>query len=169
VSQSLAAAIHRQLALPGSQSIQNIHPLIVHYPVALLTAAVFLYFLAWIARRESWAWTAFWVLGLGTVAAAVAVATGLEAGEGVMIAPSVRQNILFYHKRYMLAVLALSVVLSAWAIAARPMPRRGRLGFLLLLLVMTALIVKGADYGGWMVYGYNAGGSLPQPIEFGQQ
>jgi hypothetical protein len=28
--------------------------------------------------------------------------------------------------------------------------------------------VKGADYGGWMVYRYNAGGSLPQPIEFSE-
>jgi hypothetical protein len=46
------------------------------------------------------------------------------------------------------------------------MPRVGRAGFLLLLLAMTAILVRGADYGGWMVFGYNAGGSLPQPVEF---
>lgn len=107
-----------------------------------------------------------WMLGLGTLAAVVAVITGLYAGEGVMIAPAVREHILYYHKRYMLSVLALSVVLSIWAVWARPMPRRGRGGFLLLLVVLVVLIAKGADYGGWMVYGYNAGGSLPQPIEF---
>jgi hypothetical protein len=28
--------------------------------------------------------------------------------------------------------------------------------------------VTGADYGAWMVYSYNAGGSMPQPIEFSQ-
>jgi hypothetical protein len=35
-----------------------------------------------------------------------------------------------------------------------------------MLFVMAGLVVIGADFGGWMVYGYNAGGSLPQPIEF---
>jgi hypothetical protein len=39
---------------------------------------------------------------------------------------------------------------------------------MLLMLLMAAILVKGADYGGWMVFGYNAGGSLPQPIEFSQ-
>ena len=140
----------------------------IHYPVAFLTGAALLYFSAWAARRESWAWTGLWLLGLGTLAAAVAVYTGLRADDGVMIAPSVREHILYYHKRYMLAVFALSVVLSAWALIARPMPLRGRWAFLMLLLVLACLITKGADYGGWAVYGYNAGGSLPQPIEFSQ-
>ncbi len=103
-----------------------------------------------------------------TLTAAVAVYTGLRADDGVMIAPSVREHILYYHKRYMLAVFTLSVVLSTWALIARPMPMRGRWAFLLLLLMLAGLITKGADYGGWMVYGYNAGGSLPQPIEFSQ-
>ena len=66
----------------------------------------------------------------------------------------------------MTAVLVLSLLLSGWAVAARPVPRRGRIGFMTLLIVMMGLLVKGADYGAWMVYGYNAGGSLPQPIEF---
>jgi hypothetical protein len=36
-----------------------------------------------------------------------------------------------------------------------------------MLLVMVALIVKGADYGGRMVYDYNAGGNAcGQPIDF---
>jgi hypothetical protein len=33
---------------------------------------------------------------------------------------------------------------------------------------MAIALIKGADYGAWMVYGYNAGGALPQPIEFSQ-
>ncbi|MGH7935083.1 MAG: DUF2231 domain-containing protein [Candidatus Binataceae bacterium] len=164
--QPLITSVRHLLALPGAQVLQNVHPLIVHYPIALLTASVLLYFLAWIARRESWAWAALWMLGLGTLAAVVAVVTGLSAAEGVMIAPSVREHVLYYHKRYMISVLVLSVILCVWALWARPMPRRGRLGFLFLLLVLVAMIGKGADYGGWMVYGYNAGGSLPQPIEF---
>lgn len=83
-----------------------------------------------------------------------------------MIAPSVKEHLLLYHKRIMLAVMALSAALTIWASIARPMPRRGRVAFMILLLAMVALVAKGADYGGRMVYDYNAGGSLPQPIDF---
>lgn len=106
------------------------------------------------------------MLVLGTLSAAAAVWTGLGAWESVMIAPSVRDHILIYHRALMLSVFSLSLVLSIWALSTRPMPRRGRMAFVALLFIMSALIVSGADFGGWMVYGYNAGGSLPQPIEF---
>jgi uncharacterized membrane protein len=168
LAQGLISAVEGQFGLPGARSLQNLHPLVIHYPVAFLTGAVLLYFIAWAMRRESWAWTGLWLLGLGTLAAAVAVYTGLRADDGVMIAPSVREHILYYHKRYMLAAFTLSVVLSTWALIAPPLPMRGRWAFLLLLLMLAGLITKGADYGGSMVYGYNAGGSLPQPIEFSQ-
>jgi uncharacterized membrane protein len=165
----MLARLRDLFSFPGAQVLQNPHPLVVHYPVALLTAAALMYLIAWLAGgRESLAWTGFWMLGLGTLAAAVAVWTGLRAGVGVMVVPAVREHILDQHRRVMLAVFALSVALSAWAILARPMPRRGRAGFVVLLLVMAFMIARGADYGGWMVYGYNAGGSLPQPIEFSQ-
>jgi len=153
---------------PGVCVLQNLHPLIVHYPVAFLTGATVFYLLAWIASREPWAWTGLWLLGLGTLGAAAAVITGLRAGDGVMLAWSVRDHILDHHKHYMLAAFGLSLLLTGWGLIARPMPQRGRAGFVLLLVVMAALIARGADYGGWMVYGYNAGGSLPQPIEFAQ-
>ncbi len=106
------------------------------------------------------------MLVLGSIGAAIAVWTGLRAGAGVMIAQSVRDQVLVQHKRVMITVFAMSVILSAWALVARPMPRRGRIAFVALMLLMASLIVKGADYGAWMVYGYNAGGMLPQPIEF---
>jgi hypothetical protein len=49
------------------------------------------------------------------------------------------------------------------------MPARGRGVFLATLVVVVALIAKGADYGGRMVYDYNAGGNAcSQPIEFSQ-
>ncbi len=154
--------------LPGLEALQNIHPLVVHFPIALLTLAAVLYLVAWAWKRDSWAWHALWLLAIGTVAAALALWTGLRAGAGVMVAESVRAHILIHHKHVMIVVFALSVALTAWAMAAPPMPQRGRLAFLALVVLMAALVVKGADYGAWMVYGYNAGGALPQPIEFSQ-
>jgi len=84
-----------------------------------------------------------------------------------MVAPSVREHLLLNHERIMLGVLGLSVVLSIWAWLARPMPLRANLLFLFLLLILIAGITAGADFGGRMVYDYNAGGNAcPQPIAF---
>ncbi len=153
--------------LPGAQHLQNVHPLVVHFPVAFLFGAAFLYFLAWGAHRESWAWSGLWLLGLGALGAAVSVATGLYAASGVMLAPPVKEHLLVYHRSLMSAVLALSLALALWAWAARPMPVRGRTGFMLLLLLLLGLLAKGADYGGRMVYDYNAAGdACGQPIDF---
>jgi uncharacterized membrane protein len=154
---------------PGVQHLQNIHPLLVHFPIALLSAATLMYWLGFLARRESWLWTGLWTLVLGALGAAAAVGSGLYAEPGVMLAPSVKTALLANHKRIMIAVLILSAFLALWAMAARPMPARGRVVFLATLVVVVALIAKGADYGGRMVYDYNAGGNAcSQPIEFSQ-
>jgi uncharacterized membrane protein len=153
---------------PGAAILQNLHPLIVHFPIAFLTSSTVVYVTAAVARRDQWAWLALWLLGFGVLGATVAVWTGLQADDSVMVAPSVREHILDLHKRLMLVAWSLSLLSLVWAVVGRPLPRRGGLGFLLLLLVMNGILVRGADYGGWMVFGYNAGGSLPQPIEFSQ-
>ncbi len=106
------------------------------------------------------------MLALGTLGAAAAVASGLYGAQGVMVAPSVREHLLVPHERIMLGVLGLSVVLSVWASIARPMPAKGSVVFLVLLAVLVAAVTVGADFGGRMVYDYNAGGNAcPQPIE----
>jgi uncharacterized membrane protein len=162
----LWAALRDFFTPHGVEVLQNVHPLIVHFPIGLLFAAALLYLWAWIGRRDALQWTALWTLLLGTIAALFAVWSGWRAGEGVMVAPAVREHILEPHRRVMLSMFALSVVLCGWALWARPMPRRGRAAFIAGLVLMAALLAKGADLGGWMVYGYNAGGALPQPIDF---
>jgi uncharacterized membrane protein len=152
--------------LPGLAHAQNIHPLFVHFPIALLLTAALFYLIAWIGGHEPIKWTAFWILMLGTIGAGAAVATGLYAGPGVMIAESVRDHLLRNHMRIMIVMSVLTGILAIWAIAARPMPLRGRIIFMLGLLAVVALISVGADLGSEMVYGYNAGGdACAQPIE----
>ncbi len=153
--------------LPGVQHLQNIHPLVVHFPIAFLVGAVLFYFFSWTLRNQTFATTAFLLLIVGTLAAGAAVATGLYGEEGVMVSRSVREHLLDTHEKLMLVTLGLSVVQSLWASIARPFPRKGRLLFLLLFLVLLGIITVGADYGARMVYDYNAGGdACSQPIEF---
>ena len=144
-----------------------LHPLVVHFPLALLPVATLFYLLAWLSGRDSLAWTALWLLVVGSVSGAVAAGTGLYADEGVMVDPSVREQLLDPHKLWMLSTLGSSAVLTIWALLRRPFPTRGRGVFVLLLLVVLAVMAHGADYGGRLVYDYNAGGNAcGQPIEF---
>src|SRR5579864_6637731 len=103
---------------PGVAVLQNLHPLLVHYPIAFLTSATTVYLAAAIVRRERWGGFALLLLALGALAATAAVWTGLRAGGAVMVAPSVRANILEYHKRLMLTAWALSLLCLAWGVAA---------------------------------------------------
>jgi uncharacterized membrane protein len=156
-----------EILLPGVQHLQNIHPLVVHFPIAFLVGAALFYFLSWIFRNQTFATAAFLLLILGTLAAGAAVGTGLYAEEGVMVSRSVREHLLEPHETFMLVTLGLSIVLSVWALIARPFPKKGKWIFLLLFLVLLGIMTVGADYGARMVYDYNAGGSAcSQPIEF---
>lgn len=152
---------------PGAAHLQNLHPVVVHFPIAFLFGATLLYFVGASSRNESITGAALWVLVLGAMGAALSAGTGLYASEGVMIAPSVREALLTRHRNLMVAVTALTGVLTVWAVVARPLPRRGRWAFLIGLIAMCVLIARGADYGGRLVYDYNAGGNAcGQPIDF---
>jgi len=158
-----------EIILPGVQHLQNIHPLVVHFPIAFLAGAALFYFLSWVFRNETFATTAFLLLILGTLAAGAAVATGLYGAEGVMVSRSVRKNLLERHEELMLTTLGLSTGVAVWAVIAKPFPKRRRWLFLFVLLVLLGMMTVGADYGARMVYDYNAGGSAcSQPIEFGK-
>ncbi len=154
--------------LPGATHLQNPHPLVVHFPIAFLYGAALLYFIAWLTRRDAIAWAALWFLVLGLLSGALAVGTGWWSAGGVMLDPSVKENVLEPHRRLMLATSAMAALLTLWAIVKRPMPASAlRYVFLFGLLVMIVLMTKGADYGGIMVYDYNGGGgACPQPIQY---
>ena len=153
--------------LPGAQHLQNLHPLVIHFPIAYLCGAALLYVAAWLLKNDRLAHSAFIVLVLGELSLAVAVATGLYAEQGVMLSLSVREQLLEPHETYMLSTLGICSILAIWAIVARPFPTKGRPLFLFLLLAMIGMMTVGADFGGRMVYDYNAGGNAcRQPIQF---
>jgi uncharacterized membrane protein len=153
--------------LPGASQLQNYHPLLVHFPIAFIYGASLLYFLAWISARERLQWTALWMLTLGALSAGAALLSGFYAAPGLMVSQSVRDELLSHHKHLMVAASVVTGVLTVWALATRPMPSRFRYVFLVGLLAVMLLIASGADLGGEMVYGYNAGGTAcAQPIDF---
>ena len=153
--------------LTGAQHLQNIHPLIVHFPIAFLIGAALFYFLASVFKKEEFARTGFWILLLGALSLVVSVGTGLYAQQGVMVALDVREELLEPHEQFMITTAILCTIAILWAFIGRPLPKKGRILFLGLLFAMVIVMTIGADYGGRLVYEYNAGGSAcPQPIHY---
>ena len=153
--------------LPGASQLQNYHPLIVHFPIAFIYGAALMYFLASMLANENLKWTALWMLALGALGAAAALLSGFYAAPGLMVSESVRDELLRHHKQLMVTASVITGALTLWAIAARPMPTRGRYVFLAGLIAVLGLITAGADLGGEMVFSYNAGGSAcAQPIDY---
>lgn len=138
--------------LQGVQELLNIHPVFVHFPVALLLTAVAFYFLGAIFRKEEFLSTGKWVLHAGTLSAAVTVWTGLRAADTVPHGGD-SHAILIAHQYTGFAILGLSLLLSLWLLIAKfHIPQRGKTVFLTALLLLAALIFQQADFGGRLVF-----------------
>lgn len=151
--------------LPGWESALNHHTAFVHFPIALWLAALLFEVIALWRRNASVHRAAVWLLWLGTIAATVAVVTGLRTASSV---PRGVGNILQTHKDLMLISYALAVGLSALALFAR---RRmtNRLMSVLLggLLILSVLLTLGTDRGAEMVgrYGFGVNGAIRRTPE----
>jgi len=138
--------------LQGARELINIHPLFVHFPIALLLACVFLYVMGMILKKENLLIAGKWSLYLGTLSAALAVWTGLHAEETVQHGGDTHQ-ILMAHQYLGIGILVLSALLSLWIIFSKAnVPARGRAFFMVALLTLAAVLMQQADLGGRMVF-----------------
>lgn len=133
----------------------NIHPLFVHFPVALLSVYALLELLPVGRFFPGFVWSQIkhFFLYAGTLAIFPTIATGL------MAAQLAGQNVILpYHKAAALSVLVIFCTASALALwnHFRPFKNPGALNMaqkILALLGLTALFFVGA-LGAAMVYGY---------------
>ena len=138
--------------------MQNIHPLIVHFPIALLFTALLFDLLGWLLKKPELHSAAKWNLWLGTVGAAAAVGSGLWAASIVEHSEEVHQ-IMETHETLGLVVLGISIVLSGWRwVKEITFSQKPWFIFLALSVIMVATMSVGAYLGGRMVYEYGVGG-----------
>lgn len=146
-----------QWGLQGAKELINIHPLFVHFPIALLLTSTAFYFLGTIFKKADLLAAAKWALYFGTLASAVTVWTGLKAAETVAHGGDTHQ-IMMVHQYLGFAVLGLSLALSAWVFFSKAsIPGKGKPVFLLALVVLAAVLTQGADLGGRMVFLHGTG------------
>lgn len=140
--------------LPGITGMDNIHPLFVHYPIAFFTAFFLLDVIGSLAKKAQWRYVASWLLYLGTIAAVFTVVAGLFAADSVEHGEDVHE-IMERHEHIGIAVLSLSLFLSAWRMKQWGMHSLGtNMVFLCLAGFLCLLLSLGADLGGLMVYQY---------------
>ena len=146
--------------------MESIHPMVVHFPIALLLTALFVDGLALILKRPTLHRVALWNLSLGTLGAGVAVLTGLQAEDVAKHSFEIWQ-IMQLHKRLGITTLILGMMVTSWRWSKRDqLSQRARLLTVVGMLVMASTISLGAYLGGRMVYEFGVGGSfgrLTQP------
>jgi len=140
--------------MPGLNAMANVHPVLVHLPIALLFGYVVAALLALVTGRESLRHAAAWMLYFGTLGAAATVVTGLLAAGSVEHDETVHE-LMEAHERFGLAVLGLAALLCLWNVWVGQRPARwGRVLELVGGLGLLVLVSLGADLGGMMVYGH---------------
>ena len=140
--------------------MESIHPLIVHFPIALLIAALVFECLSLVFRVEAWRVTARWCLVAGAIGAAAAVASGLQAEKIAKHSFEIHQ-VMEQHEQFGIAVLVGSALLSIYGLVdlRRPIPFP-RVAYVILLFLVTLTLSLGAHLGGRLVYEFGVGGSF---------
>lgn len=138
--------------------MENAHPLVVHFPIALLVTALALETVGLILRREACRRAAWWNLVLGALGAAAAALTGRAAAAAAKHSFEIHE-VMTQHERLGYLVLGLAGAAVSWRFATRASSRRRDpwIGWALMVVLVGAL-AAGAHLGGRLVYEYGVGG-----------
>ena len=137
--------------LQGLHQVFNVHPVFVHFPIALFPSALLLYGLGIILN-----WRAACVAGraclyLAMAGTVVAVLTGLMAQDTFPHNERIH-HMMQTHKTLGLVIGPLALLLTGWSFWHKAQQPNVRYGFLLGLLLLTGLVVQNADLGARMVF-----------------
>jgi uncharacterized membrane protein len=136
------------------------HPMVVHFPLALVVTAALLLVAARLLRQERHAailaTVGTWNLCLGAVAALFGLATGLAAVMDLHVSAAAHQAISLHVKWAIFTSLAL-VLLAVWRGAGVAQESRPSWLFTVVLVAATAALVVTGYRGGENVYAYGIG------------
>jgi len=149
--------------------LTHLHPMIVHFPIALLIIGFLSDFVGLITRKKFFSTAGFYLLILGTAGVIAAYLSGNFAGDGVTEVGTLGQALETHEE---------AATLTLWLVAAAAVVRIGLvmmkkysgilkgLAFALLLLGV-ASVARTGYYGGELVFKHAAGVQFSLGSEFG--
>lgn len=151
---------------PGIAAMDNLHPMLVHFPLAFLPAFLIIDLAGTWFKKAEWRVVASWLLYMGAISTVFTVVSGFLAGNSVMHGDNVH-GIMEALELYGIVTLALVFVLSIWRWVGGSRMRGGaNVLFLIVAAVLCAIMLLAADLGGLLVYKYGIGvESIPDQIE----
>jgi uncharacterized membrane protein len=130
----------------------SLHPLIVHFPIALLSVALFCELLAHFDGRESLRTTAYWNLTFGVLLMAAAAASGLFA-ESQLPGNAEAHATLESHEASAFVTLSLFAIIFLWRVLRNgELYKRFSTLFLLAMIAAWVSLVVTSYHGGELVY-----------------
>jgi uncharacterized membrane protein len=159
------------MSLPGWAP--NLHPLVVHFPIAWLIAAVAVDVLSVLLPRATWTQaTAGWLYPAAALSALAAYLSGRQAAAGVLM-PGTAQPIVMEHWNWALATTSYFAAIALVRLALtrrRAVPASARASAAAAGFVGLWLLVNTADRGARLVYEHGVGvmpraQSTPAPMQ----
>jgi len=140
--------------------LPNWHPVFVHFTIALLLAAAFLFFVAALVPARSWSGAcraaAYWDLWLGAAITFATVAAGIYAFNTVRHDEPAHLA-MADHRNWALATASVWWLVALWSVFLYRRKRVPPLPFLAALAVAAGLLLVTAWKGGELVYGHGLG------------
>jgi len=134
-----------------------LHPMIVHFPIALLITSVLFDAASRLLRRDSLRDGALWLLLLGLISGMAATVAGFWAEETTERA-GIAETLMEMHESLAIATLAIFSLLFIWRLFLRNQFTRQTLAiYLMVATVGVGTLSATGYYGGDLVYDQGAG------------
>jgi uncharacterized membrane protein len=138
------------------ESAPNLHPMLVHFPVALLPVALLLFALAWWRKNEGLFTATRACVYLGALGALAAAFTGWNAAGSIPHNDTIHR-MMETHKYAAFTVLAGTVLAAVWCWWKPISEKTPGIVLGVLLIAINLLLVSVGDLGARMVYQQGAG------------
>jgi uncharacterized membrane protein len=149
---------------PGLIHAPNLHPMVVHFPIAFWVAAAGIWVVAVSSQREKIWRFGLWMQSMGLAGAAIAVGFGFWASEQLGH-DSPGHEFVHVHRDFMLVATGLAVLITVigwWSLKRR---HTWRLGLAVAALILAGITSLGADRGAELVFRYGVGVAMDQPAQ----